>query len=103
MNAQKKVQEETEAQLARLREAEETNETAIAELELRLLGEQAKTAELDAVFKKAAAAAQHPDREVITPFHLDYTSIFTHMIAAMKELDATVQAQAARIAALEAR
>ena len=103
LNAQKKVQEETETQLAQLREAEETNETAIAELELRLLGEQAKTAELDAVFKQAAAAARHPDREVITPFHLDYNSIFTHMIAAMKELDATVQAQAARIAALEAR
>ena len=55
------------------------------------------------MFKQAAAAAQHPDKEVITPFHLDYNSIFTHMIAAMKELDATVQAQAARIAALEAR
>ena len=39
----------------------------------------------------------------IKPYALNYNSIFTHMIAAVKELDTLVQAQAARIAVLEAQ
>ena len=39
----------------------------------------------------------------IKPYALNYNSIFTHMIAAVKELDTIVQAQATRIAVLEAQ
>ena len=52
---------------------------------------------------EARAAAIHPDTTRVTPYRLDYNSIFTHMVAAVKELDSIVQAQAARIAALEAK
>ena len=45
----------------------------------------------------------HPDITRIKPYALNYNSIFTHMIAAVKELDTLVQAQAARIAVLEAQ
>jgi hypothetical protein len=37
------------------------------------------------------------------PYRLDYNSVFTYAVAAVKELDAVVQAQAATIASLETR
>ena len=38
-----------------------------------------------------------------TPMTVDYKSLFTYSVAAVKELDAMVQAQASALAALAAR
>ena len=65
--------------------------------------QHAITTQLEARLAEVRAAAVHPDITRIKPYALNYNSIFTHMIAAVKELDTLVQAQAARIAVLEAQ
>lgn len=69
--------------------------------EERIAAEAAVTAQLEARLAEAEAAAVHPDTSKIKPFSLDYTSIFTHMIAAIQELDAQVQTQAVEIEMLK--
>ena len=71
--------------------------------EARITVERAITTQLEARLAEVRAAAVHPDTTRIKPYALNYNSIFTHMIAAVKELDTLVQAQAARIAVLEAQ
>ena len=65
--------------------------------------EIAVTAELETRLAQAKAAAIHPDKTRIKPYALDYNSIFTHMIAAIKELDQIVQKQAVEIENLKTR
>ena len=69
--------------------------------EERIAAEAAVTAQLEARLAEAEEAAVHPDTSRIKPFSLDYNSIFTHMIAAIQELDALVQTQQKRIEILE--
>ena len=65
--------------------------------EIKREAERAITTQLEARLAEVRATAVHPDTTRIKPYALNYNSIFTHLISAVKELDQIVQSHQKRI------